>query len=37
MLEHPFAVSDKALTTGKGFNWRTGSLNIFNNKEVPGA
>ena len=37
MLEHPFAVSDKALRTGKGFNWRTGTLNIFNNKEVPGA
>lgn len=37
MLEHPFAVSDRALRTGKGFNWRTGTLNIFNNKEVPGA
>lgn len=37
MLEHPFAVSERALQSRKGMDWRTGSLNIFSNKKVPGA
>ena len=37
MLEHPFAVSERALQSRKGMDWRTGSMNIFSNKEVPGA
>ena len=37
MMEHPFAVKASTLGSDRVIDWRTGTMNLFSNKKVPGA